>query len=236
MSFGIVYLSFGASYADCTYASLQSKVKNAPQTPAIVLTNRQADLSSSFCRRHNIQLHYLPLPDNECRSVKTQVYKYSPWEQSLLLDADCWINKELSSHFHLLDLAPLALTHAFHYPSIGTAAHIGPQDRAYTLSELKGMGLAPQYASGLVFFRRDDANVRRMFDTWHEEWKRFRNKDQAALIRAIVKTQVFPLVLAREHWLCSRQGDGVVSHSFGPKLPSMPRKDYRSPNKLKSLP
>ena len=235
-SFGIVYLSFGATYVDCTIAALQSKIRNAPSTPATVLTNRKADLDSTLCKQGGIQLQYVDMPDIDVRQVKTQLYKYSPYEYTLLLDADAWINAELSIYFGMLDYTPIALTHAHHHPSIATAGHVGVDDRQYTLNSVNGQGYIPQYASGLVFFQRDNPRIQQLFDIWNTEWKRFRNKDQMALIRAIIQTQVFPLVLAGKHWLTDTQGKGFVSHRFTTKLPSMPRKDAHSPRKYTCLP
>lgn len=234
--FGIVYLSFGKNYADCTIAALKSKVRHAPKTPALVITNRKDDMASKFCKRNKIRLKYVNAPTNMVRAYKTQLYKYTPWEYTLLLDADGWVNKELSAQFRMLDHVPIALTHAHHHPSIGTVAHAGASDRQYTIKALGGMRWAPQYASGLIFFRRDDKQVRKLFDAWYAEWKVFGGKDQTALIRAIFKTGVLPLVLAQKHWLTGVEGKGFVSHSFGPKLPSMPRKDRRSPLNYRCIP
>ena len=236
MNAGIVYLSFGQTYADCTIAALESKAKNAPLTPAMVLTNRRQDLESKLCKRLGVRVQFVEAPDIDVRTYKTQIYKYSPFEYTLLLDADAWINTELFNEFHILDHTPLALTHAFHHPSIGTAGHWGAEDRAHTLKALGGMQFIPQYASGVMFFRRDDPTVRRLFDAWCREWQIFRGKDQSALIRAIIKEQVFPLVLAQKHWLTARQGEGFISHRFDKTLPSMPRKDAKSPLRNKFLP
>jgi hypothetical protein len=236
MSYGILYLSFGDTYVDCTVAALKSKIQNAPGTPAKVLTNRKADLASKLCKDNGIQVEYVEAPASDCKAYKTQAYKYSPWSHTLLLDADAWINKELAGQFQLLDIAPTALVHAFFHPSIGTASHIGSKDRVRTVQALHGCKFAPQYASGLMFFRRDDPKVHRLFDQWHEEWQVLKQKDQGALMRAIVRTQVFPLVLWRDHWLTAKQGKGFVSHRFTQKLPSMPRKDKASPMKYKSIP
>ena len=236
MSAGIVYLSFGSDYVDCTIAALKSKIKNAPRTPATVLTNRKADLDSKLCRDNGIQLIFVDSPDVEVRAYKTQLYKYSPYEETLLLDADCWINLELFDYFKMLAYAPMVLTHAHHHPSIGTAGHVGAADRDYTLNVCQGLYFLPQYASGLVFFKRDDPLVRATFDVWHTEWARFHNKDQMALMRALFTTKLMPLVVADRYWLSQSEGKGLVSHSFGPSLPSMPRKDIRSPRKYRSIP
>ena len=235
-SFGIVYLSFGLNYVDCTIAALQSKIKNAPLTPATVLTNRKQDMGSTLCKQGGIQLQYIDINEVDTREIKTQVHKYSPYEYTLLLDCDAWINAELSIYFGMLDYAPLLLTHAHHHPAIATAGHVGIPDRQYTMNSVHGQGFLPQYSSGVMFFRRDDERVRQLFDIWHTEWLRFHNKDQMALFRAIIQTQLFPLVLSDKYWLTDRQGKGFISHSFGTALPSMPRKDARSPRKHQRIP
>lgn len=236
MSDGIVYLSFGLNYVDCTLAAIRSKIKNSPRTKACILTNRKADLNSKLCRDNGIELKYFDMPDIEVRALKTQLYKHSPFERTLLLDADCWINVELADYFKMLDYAPMVLTHAHHHPSIGTAAHVGTADRNYTLQQLQGLHYLPQYASGLIFFERDNKQVQDTFDIWYTEWARFHNKDQMALMRALLTTKLMPLVLADKHWLSQSEGKGLVSHSFGMALPSMPRKDVRSPRKYTCLP
>lgn len=235
-TFGIVYISFGPAYVDCTIAALQSKIRNAPKTPATVLTNRKADLNSTLCKQGGIQLKYIDATTQDTREIKTQLYKHSPYEHTLLLDADAWINTELAGHFNMLELTPMALAHAHHHPSIVTAGHVGIEDRTYTLKQFNGLGYIPQYASGLIFFQRDNPHVQQMFDVWNTEWRRFHNKDQMALMRAIIQTKLFPLVLAAKHWLTETQGKGFVSHSFGVALPSMPRKDARSPRKYVCIP
>ena len=202
----------------------------------MVLTNRKADLHSKLCKDNGIQLQYLDVPDLEVRAIKTQLYKYSPFEETLLLDADCWINSELFDYFRFLDYAPMVLTHAHHHPSVATASHVGPADRDYTIRTFQGLAYMPQYASGLIFFQRDNPKVRELFDVWNVEWLRFHNKDQMALMRAVMITKLMPLVLADRHWLSQSEGKGFVSHSFGLALPHMPHKDARSPRKYTCLP
>jgi hypothetical protein len=235
-SFGIVYLSFGKTYVDCTVAAIKSKIKNAPKTPATVITNRQADTRSKLCRDNGINVIYMDRPDSDVRAFKTQLYRHSPYEYTLGLDADAWVNQELAPHFGMLDYAPIALTHAFHHPSIGTAGHLDATDLHLTLKAVGGHKLMPQYASGLIFFRRDSTEVHRLYDSWYKEWLRVGRKDQGALLRAIVASQVFPLVLARKHWLTPEEGCGVVTHYFGKELQHMPRKDTNSPLLYKQIP
>lgn len=236
MSFGILYISFGDTYVDCTIAALKSKIANAPKTPAMLLSNRPDDKLSKLCSDNNIEVKIVDAPQRDVRAYKTQAYKYTPWDYTLLLDADAWINKELAGEFCLLDSTPLALVHAFFHPSIGTANHVGAVDREMTVKALHGARWLPHYASGVLFFRKDDPQVKKLFDAWYEEWKILKKKDQAALIRAVVKTQVFPMVLWRDHWLTAVQGKGFISHRFTKNLPSMPRKDMKSPKKYRCIP
>lgn len=235
-SCGIVYISFGKTYVDCTVAAIRSKIKNAPKTPATILTNRAADVHSKLCKSAGINVRYIDWPDSQVRAVKTQLYRYSPYEYTLGLDADAWINQELIGLFRILDYAPIALMHACLHPSIGNAAHLGPLDTTMTLKAVGGIKLMPHYASGLIFFRRDDLAVHQLYDAWFEEWEKLGKKDQGALLRAVVKSQVFPLVLARKNWMTDTEGCGVVSHYFGKTMQSMPRKDVNSPMRYASIP
>ena len=234
--FGIVYISFGETYVDCTIAALKSKIANAPNTPAILLTNRADDTKSKICANGDISVKYLDMKNTDVRQVKTQVYRYSPFKKTLLLDADAWINRELSNQFKMLEFAPIAMPLAHHHPCIGTAAHLGPNDKAITLKAVRGLRYMPHYASGVIFFRRDGQRVQRLFDAWYEEWAKLRSKDQGALLRAITKTELYPMMLPNKDWLTEIEGRGFISHSFGPKLPSMPRKDRRSPRRHKFIP
>jgi hypothetical protein len=59
------------------------------------------------------------------------------------------------------------------------------------LSYMDQLGLTdrPFYNSGVLLFRRTGA-VDRFFETWHQEWQRFRGHDQSAFVRALARTGV----------------------------------------------
>jgi hypothetical protein len=66
-----------------------------------------------------------------------------------------------------------------------------PESSRLELAHMLQLGLAtrPFYNSGVILFRRTDA-VAGLFRAWHDEWRRFGQWDQPALVRALARTDL----------------------------------------------
>jgi len=125
--------------------------------------------------------------DVGARSVKTKLPQFLPkeWRHVLYLDVDTVIQKPLSRFFEPLKVGWDAV---FCYDEISwtlgecrlkNAAEMNFCSRTYGTLDLT------QFAGGLFSWARSE-RTDKFFEVWHNEWQRFRFRDQGALVRALV--------------------------------------------------
>jgi hypothetical protein len=135
------------------------------------------------------------------RGYKTRMDIYG-YDTTLYLDADTLPVSTISGIWREARIADICMTRDLH-PNIQdlvaqrakvhgtwqgwTASSPEIREKEFRhMSDLRLM-LHPYYNAGVMLFRRSAA-THRLFEVWHEEWGRFRNDDQLALVRAIDKT------------------------------------------------
>jgi len=130
----------------------------------------------------------------------------SPYSQTLFLDADTRIRDKLDIGFKLLD----ANWELVMIPSISqddkALGHLSEIDRLATQLEIPD---ALQLNTGVMWFRKTEP-IKRLFAAWREEWKRFKDKDQGALLRALSRNPVTLCLLGRPY-----NGGAIVQHRIG---------------------
>jgi lipopolysaccharide biosynthesis glycosyltransferase len=148
-----------------------------------------------------------PNPGRPGRWAKVNLDKWSPFDQALYLDADTRIHGDLSAGFDALENGfDIAIV-----PSKWQGRplhHLMEDERAVTLAEL-GDSRPLMYNSGVIYWRRSERTAR-LFDVWAEEWRRWEQHDQGALMRALERSPVRVWVLGSAF-----NGGGVVEHLFG---------------------
>lgn len=115
------------------------------------------------------------------RSIKTRLSRFSPYEETLFLDADILPLRSISQVWNHLDQGDWAMVTDL-MPTLDLCVHIAAEEKDYTLCHLPGT--TPHFNSGVLLWR-DNAQTRRVFEQWHREWLRFQKHDQLALMRAI---------------------------------------------------
>ncbi|XGV95606.1 MAG: putative nucleotide-diphospho-sugar transferase [Leptolyngbya sp. BL-A-14] len=120
------------------------------------------------------------------RSIKTRLNAYSPYQETLFLDADILPLTPIADLWGYLDQSDLAMV-VDRLPVISLCDHIAPEEKAYTLQRLPGNTV--QFNSGVILWRESSA-TQALFHQWHEEWQQFQRHDQLALIRAIKALQI----------------------------------------------
>ena len=143
--------------------------------------------------------------------AKVNAYWWSPFPYTLLLDADTRVKGSLLWGFKLL----WAGWEVVVVPSIpprpnAVLWHLSRTEQDVTLAEL-GAWHHVMLNTGALYFRKSP-RVQRLFEAWREEWLRFKDQDQGALLRALRRSPV-------KLWLIgspfnSRDG-AVVEHLFG---------------------
>ena len=142
------------------------------------------------------------------RWAKVNLDILSPYDQTVYIDADTLIRLNIQPIFDMLtDGFDMVIVPSTNQTEDDLLWHIGKDEREATYDML---GYQPLQLQGGVFaFRRSPA-IDRLFAYWRLEWKRWRDQDQAALLRALARQPV-------KLWLAGRpfNGGAVIAHLFG---------------------
>jgi len=120
------------------------------------------------------------------RQIKTRLYAYSPYEETLFLDADILPFQPIAGLWDYLGESDFAMV-LDRLPLVSLCDHIAQEEKAYTLQILEKD--AVQFNSGVMLWRNTPV-VQQLFQQWYEEWCKFQRHDQLALVRAIHTTQI----------------------------------------------
>ena len=125
------------------------------------------------------------------RSVKTQLSRFSPYEETLFLDADILPIRPVSTLWSYLDHGDFAMV-LDRNPTVGQCDHVAQEEIHYTLNRV--LGETPHFNSGVMVWRKTP-DIQMLFQNWHQEWKHFKKQDQLALVRALksIPIAVVPL-------------------------------------------
>lgn len=146
-------------------------------------------------------------PGKGARWAKLNIDQLVGYDRVLYLDADTIINGDISAGFEILDDWDLAIVPSANQES-GVFQHIDETEREQTVTEI---GYIPiQLQAGMMFF--DRIRCQQLFSAWRSEWLRYRDQDQAALIRALAQCPVRVWLLGKD-WNSAR-GE-LITHLFG---------------------
>lgn len=190
---GIVYIAFGRNAIKEADLSIRS-LKKVSRLPVRLIKGSSSGVLT------NAQL---------ARSRKTDLLNLSPYEETLFLDADTRIHQNPEVGFRALSEGwELVIVPSLHQDAHRPLWHLKEEEREFTFQAL-GTYSPMMLNSGVMFFRKCD-RVANFFKLWHEEWLRFKDKDQGALLRALHR---HPLAV----WLLGSAFNGgeVIEHLFG---------------------
>ena len=145
--------------------------------------------------------------DPGARGVKLNVDRLSPFDYTLYLDADTRVLQSITMPFDLLDAGwEMCMTPCRQQQPDDMHIHVNAEERAATFEEVGFDILALQ--GGVIYFQKCDA-VHRLFSAWRWEWARWRDQDQAALMRALVRCPVKLFLLNRSY-----NGGRIIQHFY----------------------
>ena len=144
---------------------------------------------------------------NESRWVKVNLDRLTPFEETLYLDADTRVNLDVGAGFEMLEDGWELVIGASEHQGEDILWHVEKDERRKTVEEL---GYTPLQLQGGVFFFRKCERVSKFFEVWREEWGRWGDQDQAALLRALNRQPVRVWMLGKP-WV----NGAVVAHLFG---------------------
>ncbi len=119
--------------------------------------------------------------------IKPLMYRLSPFERTLYVDADTTFMRDPAVGFDLLDRWDFVIAEA-ETRSLGQTFPNNRTEADETAAWL-GSHQVLYHNSGMMFWRRNPA-VERLFDLWRAEWSRYGNWDeQVALLRALSRSE-----------------------------------------------
>jgi hypothetical protein len=199
MSTGVVYVVYGeAAYREAVQSI--AALRRWHDWPVAVIGDRVPGT-----------MHLaLPRRDMGGRWAKLNLDRLAPqsWRHILYLDADTRVNGDIAAGFRILDDG-WALAAAYsRNQGQDLMWHVGVEERAATTLQI-GNPHPLQIQAGVLFIRRCP-QVTALFAAWREEWNRWADQDQAALLRALWRVPV-------RLWLLSPvwNGGALIAHHFG---------------------
>ena len=115
------------------------------------------------------------------RAIKTQLLRFSPYQETLFLDADILPIRPIRHLWEYLAYGDLAMV-SDRNPTVDQCDHIAQVEKDYTLQLVPGH--TAQFNSGVMLWR-NTLSTQRLFQAWHHEWQQFQKQDQLALVRAL---------------------------------------------------
>ena len=208
-SHGVLYVAYGdPARRECTF-SLISLADHMRDALVSVISNRPLFNDQPKPWPH---VSTITMPDDVtdpgARRRKLASVTLSPFEATLYLDADTRIHGSLAPLFELLDHWPMILTYSVRQGE-DVLGNCSPEDRGATFSAL-GTRDVLGLQCGVLGFRKNDPRVRRLFAAWSDEWEQFKDRDQAAFLRALHR-EPLPIHLLGRDW----NGGAIIEHRYG---------------------
>jgi hypothetical protein len=187
---GVVYLALGDEHVQLAATSIGFLRRSGYRGAVRVITDADRDAWPAETLATGVELVHV---DATCpaRFYKTQIHRYG-FAETLFLDTDILPITPIDSVWGDLAFADVAmaleLTRVQHFLDYYWERDPTVQPELLDMQQ-RGLAEHPFYNSGVILFRRTAA-VDHLFDTWHEEWRRFGGQDQCALVRAIARTGI----------------------------------------------
>jgi hypothetical protein len=183
---GVIYsVTQSIAYLEAALISAIALRKLEPNLPITILSDHPL-LDQLPLAPYNITPQKHPAPPGASstftsRWIKTRFNEFTPYDETLFLDADILPLQPVSPLWDLLEDSDWAMA-TDRLPTIALCDHIAQPEKDYTLQIVPGQAM--QYNGGVILWRRNAATDG-LFDRWHREWLLFKNQDQLALARAI---------------------------------------------------
>jgi Glycosyl transferase family 8 len=210
---GIIYVSTGQENRELAINSIISLRKFYEGSIRLVTS----DGPSFYDEKLAIDVVHVPLPlflsNNpfQSRWLKTQFWRYG-YRRMIYVDSDTVFRRPIDGLWALLESHDMFLCE----DNLKLDEWRALSSNELTYMKSKGLMQATHYNSGVMALNLTDVTIR-FCVLWHEEWKRFLHKDQAALIRALWRSSMSPNMLPfRYNWMKRyRADDAVILHFCG---------------------
>lgn len=180
---GIVFVVFGKSYETMAAHTVRIS-RRYTKLPFHVITNIPLDeLLPTWRRIKDVTFQHLPLPDAQNRIPKIQLYRYTPFDQTLYIDCDAVVMRDdVERAFECLAGADITLAPRFFW-------RCGEQIPEVYVKAFRTLGvrLPVDAWHGAIFaFDRCSEAARGLMDLWLANWEALgRYRDLPALVSAV---------------------------------------------------
>lgn len=163
-------------------------------------------------------------PDEDNRAVRVAAVNHTPFDRTLLLDADAWVADEA---------VKLPFGYLKQWDAVGLAyrmlANVASNDQWGPIIEELGTADHRAICGGVMWFNKN-SRVRTMFRRWAALWAEDgRGRDMPALMRAVWTSRVRILLLPGVNtWIGVHCGH--IRHSAGSPIPQLPAIVKYKPN------
>jgi lipopolysaccharide biosynthesis glycosyltransferase len=192
ISQGVVYcLTDSEAYLEAVLISAIALRSLEPELPISIISNLP-QLNKLALKPYKISTRLLTsqelISNNSfiSRYVKTHLISWSPYTETLFLDADILPRQPISDLWGYLTKAPIAMVRD-RLPTVELCDHISPAEKLYTLERIPP--LSPQFNSGVMLWQ-NNKETQQLFTQWQQEWQIFQKQDQLALVRALHHCQI----------------------------------------------
>lgn len=188
---GVIYCATtSTAYLEAALISAMALRQHEPTLPITLLSDRplleRLPLHDYGITPKLLNVHELGHHAFSSRAVKTRLNAYSPYQETLFLDADILPLQPVTDLWRVLDASDFAMA-VDRLPIVSLCDHVAQKEKSYTLERL--LGNTVHFNSGVMLWRESLA-TQALFEQWHKEWQRFQKHDQLALIRAIERIQI----------------------------------------------
>lgn len=196
---------------------VQLSIKTSTRGVVYIVYGNQAKIEAGQSIASLLKFNDLPVtiitdnfgmtPEQNSRMAKVTLPKLVDYDKVLYLDSDTRIRGNIEVGFKILDDWDLAIAPSKNQGS-ELFAHIkSSNEKEETLREI-GNFWPIQLQAGVMFFHRQRCTS--LFEEWQRQWLRWKDQDQAALLRALAIEPVRVWLLGRD-W----NGGSLIEHRFG---------------------
>ena len=184
---GVLYLALGCGYRHLTIASISALRRYGYRGPVRVVTDDPSWVPPAL----NCDVVVVPdVGDGfPTRYYKTRMLEFA-YDMTLYLDSDAIPIADIDEVWNCLggcDIAMAADPRQTVGALIARDGHMAEWRAEFSLMIRLGLTSRAYFNSGVMAFRRSPVTSA-VFASWHEEWLRFKRRDQLALVRAVALT------------------------------------------------
>lgn len=202
---GVIYFCIGEKYQRFVSLAIKQLISTGWRWPIIVYSNSEFNCEAEVKTLDGFEGEW------KNRLIKMSLWDLTPFHETLFLDADTIVAKDISDIWDFLtsDFS-IAIESICKKMVNAKTGWISEEERVKTL-EMVGAD-SPCFNSGVFLFRRTKL-MQDMFAAWRREWKGI--QDQRALKRALHICQISPGILPNSY---NFMVDWHISNNFLKRL------------------